>query len=131
VYETQVNRFEKQEVTMPNAFVPATAGGMPKFSRLQIMRDAWTIYRQMTRNARPSNVAGRRRWFANALRGTWETAKQAAADAIKTASQRAADRVEQIKAQMHNLDMRTFRLSITEERNALVSELALLRGENA
>lgn len=116
---------------MPNAPVPATAGGMPKFSRSQIMCDAWAIYRRMTRNARPSSAVGRRKWFANALRGAWEKAKQAAADAIKTASQRAAERVEQIKAQMHALDMRTFRLSILDERKALAFELAALTGEAA
>jgi len=116
---------------MPNAPVPAAAGGMPKFSRSQIMCDAWAIYRQMTRNARPSSAAGRRKWFANALRAAWENAKQAAAEAIKTVSQRAADRVEQIKAQMHALDMRTFRHSITSDRKALVAELASLTGEAA
>jgi hypothetical protein len=85
----------------------------------------------MTHNARPSSAAGRRRWFANALRGAWEKAKQATAEAIKTAPQRAAERVEQIKAQMHVLDMRTFRLSILDERKALAFELAVLTGEAA
>lgn len=116
---------------MPNAPVPAAAGGMPKFSLSQIMRDAWAIYRNMTRMARPSTAAGRRKWFANALRGAWETAKQAAAEAIKTTSQRAAERVEQIKAQMLNLDMRSFRHSITDDRKALVAELVALTGEAA
>jgi len=30
---------------MPNANVPANAGGMPKFDRAKIMRDAWAQYR--------------------------------------------------------------------------------------
>jgi len=100
-------------------------------NRSQLMKAAWAIYRNMTRTARPSTIAGRCKWFANALRCAWGKAKQAAAEAIKTASQRAAERVEQIKAQMHNLDMRPFRHSITNDRKALVAELVAFTGEDA
>lgn len=101
------------------------------FNRSQLMKAAWTIYRHMTRTARPSTVAGRRRWFANALRSAWEAAKQAAADAMKTAADRAADRRSEIISQLQTLDARSFRFSITDERRALVSELSSLNMEAA
>ena len=111
---------------MPNAPVPAAAGGMSKFNRSQIMRDAWAIYRHMTRSARPSTAAGRRNWFARALRGAWETAKQAAAEALKTASQRAAERVAVLKAEIFALDCKPFGIRIGAERTVLSTELATL-----
>lgn len=111
---------------MPNAPVPAAAGGMPKFSRSQIMRDAWAIYRNMTRTARPNTVAGHRKWLANALRGAWEVAKQAAADVIKTASQCAAERIAALKTEILVLDCKPFGLRIGAERAALTAELANL-----
>lgn len=111
---------------MPNATVPAAAGRMPKFNRSQIMRDAWAIYRRMTRTACPSTAAGRRKWFANALRGAWEAAKQTAAEAIKTPAERVAERVEALKAAILTLDCKPFGVRIGVERRALVAELATL-----
>lgn len=111
---------------MPNTPVPAAAGGMPKFNRSQIMRNAWAIYRNMTRTARPNAAAVRRKWFANALRGAWESAKQAAAEALKTASQRAADRIAALKAEIFALDCKPFGIRIGSERAALSVELSKL-----
>lgn len=111
---------------MPNAPVPAAAGGMPKFNRSQIMRDAWAIYRNMTRTARPNTVAGRRKWFANALRGAWEAVKQAAAEALKNASQRAADRLAALRTEILVLDCKPFGIRIGAERAALSVKLANL-----
>lgn len=111
---------------MPNLIVPANAGGMPKFNRSKLMKAAWTIYRCMTRTARPSTVAGRRRWFSDALRGAWEAAKLAAAEAVKTEADRAADRRAELIRQLQTLDARSFRYSIIDERRALVCELSSL-----
>jgi hypothetical protein len=88
------------------------------FNRSEIMKAAWTIYRNMTRTARPNTVAGRRKWFANALRSVWAAAKQAAADAIKTASQRAAKRIAALKAEILVLDCKPFGIRIGTERKA-------------
>lgn len=96
------------------------------FNRSEIMKAAWTIYRHMTRTARPSTVAGRRKWFANALRGAWEAAKQAAAEAVKTAADRAADKVAALKAEILNLDCKPFGIRIVAERRALAAELSKL-----
>ncbi|HEV7247937.1 MAG TPA: hypothetical protein VGN93_13215 [Shinella sp.] len=128
---------------MPNTPVQATAEGLPgesdgdgggrgrRFNLSQIMKNAWAIYGAMTRTARPSTIFGRRKWFANSLANAWDAAKRAAAEALKTASQRAAERVEQLTRQLQTLDARSFRYTITAERKALVTELATLQGEAA
>lgn len=111
---------------MPSTPVPVTAEGMPKFDRSQIMKAAWTIYLHMTRTIRTSTVAGRCKWFANALRGAWEQAKQAAAEAVITASQRAA-RVEALKAEILTLDCKPFGIRIGAERAAaIITEIEAL-----
>ncbi|WP_439625890.1 hypothetical protein [Shinella sp.] len=90
------------------------------------MKSAWAIYRHMTRTARPSTASGRRKWFANALHSAWEVAKQAAAEAIKTAALRVADQVAALKAEILNLDCKPFGIRIAAERRALAVELSKL-----
>jgi hypothetical protein len=89
---------------MPNTSVPATAEGMPKFDRRQIMRDAWSIYRRQWTGCRPANEATRKRSFAQALRNAWMWAKQAAVEAQKSLAEKAADRVRELTAELMRID---------------------------
>lgn len=111
---------------MPNTTVPATAEGMSKFDRRQIMQDAWTIYRRQWIGCRPANEATRKKSFALALRNAWMWAKQAAAEAQKSLAEKAADRVQELTAELMRIDaqpwgMRSHRRA--DARSAIQAEI--------
>lgn len=110
---------------MPNAPVPAAAGGMPKFNRSQIMKAAWEHYRSAKAYvATNPYLRGTVVRFGDCLKEEWKRAKAAAAR--KPVSAAVAARIAALKAEILVLDCRSFRYSIGAERDALSAELAKL-----
>lgn len=110
---------------MPNAPVPATAGGMPKFNRSQIMRDAWAQYRSAKAYvASNPYLRGSVVRFGDCLKAEWKHAKAQAAKAKRDAA--VVARIDALKAEILVLDCKPFGMRIGAERRALVVELAKL-----
>ncbi|KQV39196.1 MULTISPECIES: hypothetical protein [unclassified Rhizobium] len=115
---------------MPNTPVPAAAGGMPKFYRSQIMRDAWALYRQdKAYIANNTYLAGAVASFSASLKEAWRRAKAAAAKRAVSAA--VAARIDELKSQLVTLESKSFRYRIGFERGALVSQLMKLEREAA
>lgn len=89
---------------MPNTQVPAAAEGMSKFNKAKVMRDAWTIYRTRWAGARPATEQARRKQFAMALKNAWAWAKELAMEALKSVSEKAADRARELASELMRLD---------------------------
>ncbi len=110
---------------MPNAPVPATAGGMPKFNRSQVMRDAWAHYRRAKAYvASNPYLRGTIVRFGDCLKAEWKRAKAQVANAKLDAAVTA--RIDALKAEILTLDCKPFGIRIGAERQALVVELATL-----
>lgn len=110
---------------MPSAHVPATAGGIPKFNRSQIMRDAWVHYRRAQAYvARNPYLRGTIVRFGDCLKAEWKHAKAQVAKAKLDAAVIA--RIDALKAEILTLDCKPFGMRIGAERRALVAELATL-----
>jgi membrane protein involved in colicin uptake len=111
---------------MPNISVQATAEGMSKFDRRQIMQDAWSIYRRQWIDCRPANEATRKKSFAQALRNAWMWAKHAVAEAQKSLAEKAADRVRELTAELMRIDARPWGMRshrTAEARDAIQAEI--------
>ena len=91
---------------MPNTPVPATAEGMPRFNKAQIMRDAWSTYRRNWRGCRPATEAIRRKELGKALKAAWVSAKQEQAEDRKSLPDKATDRVRELTNELMRLDAR-------------------------
>ncbi|WP_432346642.1 hypothetical protein WMC41_00580 [Shinella yambaruensis] len=110
---------------MPSAHVPATAGGIPKFNRSQIMRDASAHYRRAQAYvARNPYLRGSVVRFGDCLRAEWKHAKAQAAKAKLDAA--VVVRIDALKSEILNLDCKPFGIRIGAERWALVAELSTL-----
>ena len=115
---------------MPNALVPAAAGGMPKFNRSQIMKEAWAIYRQdKTYIARNPYLAGNAVSFSASLKEAWRRVKAAATKHEVSAAIIA--RIDELKSRLVIVESKSFRYRIGAERGALVTQLAKLEREAA
>ncbi|SEH78675.1 hypothetical protein SAMN05216228_1008105 [Rhizobium tibeticum] len=113
---------------MLNHRVRAAAEGMPRFDRAAIMAHAWRLYRNQWTGARPANLQARRKSFSRCLKSAWMTAKWDAAEALKTATQRAADRVQELTFELMRDDARDWRVSGRADRRAIYTEIAGLEG---
>ncbi|EYR84255.1 hypothetical protein SHLA_14c000370 [Shinella sp. DD12] len=110
---------------MPNAPVPATAGGMPKFNRSEIMKAAWAHYRRAVAYvASNPYLRGSVVRFGDCLKAEWKHAKAEAAKAKRDAAVLA--RIAALKSEILNLDYKPFGIRIGAERRALVVELSKL-----
>ena len=110
---------------MPNAPVPATAGGMPKFNRSEIMQAAWAHYRRAVAYvASNPYLRGTIVRFGDCLKAEWKHAKAQVAKAKQDAAVIA--RIDALKAEILTLDCKPFGVRIGAERRALVVELAKL-----
>ena len=110
---------------MPNAPVPAAAGGMPKFNRSQIMKAAWAHYRRAVAYvASNPYLRGTIVRFGDCLKAEWKHAKAQAAKARLDAA--VVARIDALKAEILTLDCKPFGVRIGAERRALVVELAKL-----
>lgn len=111
---------------MLNHRVRTAAEGMPKFDRAAIMAHAWRLYRKQWTGARPVNLQARRKSFSRCLKSAWMTAKWNAAEALKTADQRAADRVQELTLELMRDDARDWRVPGRVDRRAIFAEIAVL-----
>ena len=122
---------------MPSQSVPAAAEGMPKFDLSAIMRRAWEKYREFRCRYAPWQIARGivDASFSNCLRISWRLAKQeaeekaAAAKALASYGDRAAERVRELTAELMRIDaqswgMRSHRSANT--RAAIQSEISNL-----
>lgn len=110
---------------MPNAPVPATAGGMPKFNRSEIMKAAWAHYRRAQAYvASNPYLRGSIVRFGDCLKAEWKHAKAQVAKAKLDAA--VVARIDALKAEILTLDCKPFGVRIGAERRALVVELAKL-----
>lgn len=110
---------------MPNAPVPAAAGGMPKFNRSEIMKAAWAHYRRAVAYvASNPYLRGTIVRFGDCLKAEWKHAKAEAAKAKLDAAVIA--RIDALKAEILTLDCKPFGVRIGAERAALSAELATL-----
>ena len=110
---------------MPNAPVPAAAGGMPKFNRSQIMKAAWAHYRRAVAYvASNPYLRGSVVRFGDCLKAEWKRAKALVAKAKLDAA--VVARIDALKAEILTLDCKPFGVRIGAERRALVVELAKL-----
>ena len=110
---------------MPNALVPAAAGGMPKFNRSQIMKAAWAHYRRAVAYvASNPYLRGTIVRFGDCLKAEWKHAKAQAAKAKLDAA--VVARIDALKAEILTLDCKPFGVRIGAERAALSAELAKL-----
>lgn len=110
---------------MPNAPVPASAGGVPKFNRSQIMRSAWAHYRSAKAYvASNPYLRGTVVRFVDCLRDEWKRAKAEAAKTRRDAA--VAARINILKAEILLLDCKPFGIRIGAERAVLSTELAKL-----
>ena len=110
---------------MPNAPVPATAGGMPKFNRSQIMKAAWAHYRRAVAYvATNPYLRGTIVRFGDCLKAEWKRAKAQVAKAKLDAA--VVARIDALKAEMLTLDCKPFGVRIGAERRALAAELATM-----
>lgn len=110
---------------MPNAPVPAAAGGMPKFNRSQIMKAAWAHYRRAVAYvASNPYLRGTVVRFGDCLKAEWKHAKATVAKAKLDAA--VVARIDALKAEILTLDCKPFGVRIGAERCALVAELATL-----
>lgn len=98
---------------MPNPVVPANAGGMPKFDRAAIMREAHR-YAQAYKG-REWSYALLMSW---GLKAAWKNAKSGL-----TPAQR---RAEAIRAEIDALKYKSLQINIEPRRRALEKELATL-----
>lgn len=101
------------------------------FNRSQIMKAAWAHFRkaQAYVSSNPF-LAGTVVRFGDCLKDEWRRAKvavAAAAQVIKV-SAAVAEQVAALKGAIQNLDYKSFRYSIGDERRSLCSELAALAG---
>ncbi|MHC2457710.1 hypothetical protein ACVMIX_004351 [Rhizobium leguminosarum] len=112
---------------MPNAPIPATAEGMPKFNRAAIMTLAWKLYRRDWVNCRPASAEARRKSFSRCLKSAWMTAKFEAAEARKTLKQRAADRVDELTRELLRIDARPWKMTTVVDRRAIQAEIEAIR----
>jgi hypothetical protein len=103
---------------MPNADVPAIAGGMPKFDRASIMKAAWRHYRTMfARPGYPHTFS--RTNFAYCLRCAWQRAHEAQMSPQER-------RAESIRAEIDSLKYKSFQINVEPTRQRLERELAAL-----
>lgn len=110
---------------MPNAPVPAAAGGMPKFNRSEIMKAAWAHYRRaLAYVASNPYLRGTLVRFGDCLKAEWKRAKAQVAKAKLDAA--VVARIDALKAEILTLDCKPFGMRIGAERRALVVELAKL-----
>ncbi|GAA4169444.1 hypothetical protein GCM10023069_25980 [Shinella granuli] len=110
---------------MPNAPVPAAAGGMPKFNRSEIMKAAWAHYRRAQAYvASNPYLRGTLVRFGDCLKAEWKRAKAQVAKAKLDAA--VVARIDALKAEILTLDCKPFGMRIGAERRALVVELAKL-----
>jgi hypothetical protein len=122
---------------MPSTTVPATAEGMPKFDLSAILRKAWEKYRDFRARYAPWQIERGivDASFSNCLRISWRLAKQeaakeaAAAKALASYGDRAAERVRELTAELMRIDtqswgMRSHRSANT--RAAIQSEISNL-----
>lgn len=110
---------------MPNAPVPAAAGGMSKFNRSQIMKAAWAHYRSAKAYvASNPYLRGTIVRFGDCLKDEWKRAKAQAAKAKRDAV--VVARIDALKAEILVLDCKPFGMRIGAERAALSTELATL-----
>ncbi|WP_117196391.1 hypothetical protein [Rhizobium terrae] len=127
---------------MPSTPVPVTAEGMTKFDRAAIMRKAWEKYREFRARYAPWQIERRivDASFSNCLRISWRIAKReaaekaAAAQALTSYSDRAADRVRELTVELMRIDaqpwgMRSHRTADT--RSAIQEEIRTLQHELA
>jgi hypothetical protein len=112
---------------MQNSVILAAAEGMPKYDRSAIMAHAWQIYRKHWLNARPADLAARRKSFSHCLKSAWMTAKWKIAEARKTLQQRAADHVLELTTELMRVDARPWRVPTGPDRRAINSEIAALQ----
>lgn len=113
---------------MPNTTVQAAAEGMPKFDTRAIMQGAWAIYRRETRMSRPTHAKDRRKLLAHCLRAAWAAAKSAIVEAAKDMHQRAADRVQELTAELMRIDARPWKMRVAGDRQAVLAEIELVKG---
>ncbi|PKA44033.1 hypothetical protein CWR43_06930 [Rhizobium sullae] len=113
---------------MQDSVILAAAGGMPKFDRAAIMAHAWRLYRKEWTVSRPANIQARRKSFSCCLKSAWMTAKWNAAETLKTTQQRAADRVQELTAELMRDDSRGWRVAGRPDRRAMFAEIATLAG---
>ncbi|MDO9416221.1 hypothetical protein [Pararhizobium sp.] len=99
------------------------------FSKSEIMKAAWQSCRRTWSYCRPTRAADRRKAFAHALAAAWAHAKYAIADALKTNAQKAAERVNALKAHLMRLDASPFGMRICKERSAVLVEIKALEME--
>ena len=115
---------------MPNITVLANAEGMPKFDKAAIMRTAWEIARKRFPNMK--TAADRRFALSLGLKSAWMGAKYEAQQATKTAHQRAAARVEEMKLELMRLDATPFKIRLDgDKRAALASRIDAMTKELA
>lgn len=112
---------------MPSYTIPATAEGMPKFDRARIMQLAWKLFRKQWNGSRPANETSRRKSFSRCLKSAWMTIKWEVAEALKTIQQRAADRVNELTAELMRVNARPWRMRVEGDRLALQAEISRLQ----
>ncbi|MBY3344891.1 hypothetical protein [Rhizobium laguerreae] len=99
---------------------------MQKFDKGAVMRMAWAIYRKRWVGARPANEAARRKSFGQCLKSAWMTVKYQAAEAVKTVQQRAADRIQELTAELMRVDARPWRVGIGTDRAEILTQIAFM-----
>lgn len=110
---------------MPNANVPANAGGMPKFDRTKIMKAAWAQYRSAKAYvASNPYLRGTVVRFSDCLKDEWKHAKAQVAKAKSNAA--VVARIDALKAEILVLDCKPFGMRIGAECALLSAELATL-----
>ena len=119
---------------MLNTLVPASAEGMPKFNRSEIMKDAWREYRREKAYNLRYGYPAEFMPFSQCLRLAWRVAKTRAREAAQCAAdmaRKAGERIIALRKALEELDCKSFRFAIIPERRELESELERLLKEAA
>ncbi|NSZ61859.1 hypothetical protein G6L16_000745 [Agrobacterium tumefaciens] len=117
---------------MPSSTVPATAEGMPRLNRAEIMSDAWERYRDIRRRYATWQIARGivDASFSACLKTAWRVAKQnrtKAADAAKVAALAgtpAGERLRALQSALSQTGYLSLRYSAAARRVAIKSEIA-------
>ena len=124
---------------MSNLTVPAAAGGMPKFNRSQIMKDAWKRWHDIRAKYAPWQLArgivdGS---FSACLKSAWRVAKNAAAAVAYKRKVEAAMEgpkgatVAALVNALQNVDYASFRYRAADQRAAIQAQIDQLISEAA
>jgi hypothetical protein len=113
---------------MSNVSIPATAEGMPKISKAEVIRLAWAKYREI--HARYEKWQIERGIidgsFSHALKTAWRILKEEAAAVGRKAAEFAnpfAERIAGLRAQIDYLTYKPFGHHIAAERAALQCQI--------